>query len=179
MNHYKNHIFFLVYQYLNIVPFQSLNYVHVYDIYKSKVYTYNSQVGLNKTATYEYHICICKNYIQVNLQRPYSIIFKISTCIVATKKAILFSLTNFQYTFPVTVKSPCQRSGAQLCIGYSVDTICYRGIYLVVLILQSECPSFMVETRLWGELDIFRGMGWGGGYGEIIKPFTSILPYDN
>lgn len=37
----------------------------------------------------------------------------------------------------------------------------------------------MVETRLWGELDIFSGMGWGGGYGEIIKPFTSILPYDN
>ena len=63
MNHYKNHIFFLVYQCLNTVPFQSLNYVHVYDIYKSEVYTYNSQVGLNKTATYEYHICIYKNYI--------------------------------------------------------------------------------------------------------------------
>jgi hypothetical protein len=39
---YKNHIFFLVYQCLNTVSFQSLNYVHVYDIYKSKVYTYNS-----------------------------------------------------------------------------------------------------------------------------------------
>ena len=41
----------------------------IYNIYKSEVYTYNSQVGLNKTAIYEYHICIYKNYIQVNLQR--------------------------------------------------------------------------------------------------------------
>jgi hypothetical protein len=47
----------------DVVALQSLNYVHVCDIYKSEVYTYNSQVGLNKIATYEYHICIYKNYI--------------------------------------------------------------------------------------------------------------------
>jgi hypothetical protein len=76
-------IFFLVYQCLNTVPFQSLNYVHVYDIYKPEVYTYNSQVGLNKTASYEYHIhvCIYKNYIWVNLQRMHCqfVILKIET----------------------------------------------------------------------------------------------------
>jgi hypothetical protein len=41
-------------------PFQSLNYVQVYDIYKSEVYTYNSQVGLNKTATYEFRDILCR-----------------------------------------------------------------------------------------------------------------------
>jgi hypothetical protein len=45
MNHYKNHIFF---QCLNIVPFQSLTYVHVYNIYKSEVYTYNSHIWISQ-----------------------------------------------------------------------------------------------------------------------------------
>jgi hypothetical protein len=36
---YINHIICHIYQYWNIVLFQTLNYVHLYDIYKLKVFS--------------------------------------------------------------------------------------------------------------------------------------------